>query len=206
MLNKKLGKIKKIKINDNEIVLSRSIIIPFYMAIASIILTFVVISLEIFLVTHNIISEELFNNSFVKICAGLLILMVSSFVFGVSKTPYKIRFNLTTRQIENLNINSNIIDILNFDEHEIQIISDNKIHSIQFFTPNNALALNLDVSSNDSISQETIKFITNNFKAKETQIDTTVTYDCIHCGYKQFVDFEYCPKCGKNDDGNTKNI
>lgn len=204
MLNEQFGGIKTSSINEQGVELKKSILAIFMYGIILVIVTIIVISLDIFLVTHNILSAEVFNKSFPGICAIFLIMLGKHFLFDLSKLPYKIRFNIADKQIEIYNIASNIINVKKFDENEIQVTSNNKHHVIHFFNTNNILSLNLTLSSNNITSKDIISFITKNFKAKETQIDTTITYDCIHCGYKQFADFEYCPKCGKNDDGNTK--
>lgn len=34
--------------------------------------------------------------------------------------------------------------------------------------------------------------------------DDATTYECIHCGYEDDNDFDYCPSCGKNDNGEIK--
>lgn len=36
-----------------------------------------------------------------------------------------------------------------------------------------------------------------------TDEDNEMQYECIHCGYTQTNNFDFCPKCGKNDDGYT---
>ena len=37
------------------------------------------------------------------------------------------------------------------------------------------------------------------FPTKKDGVETE--YECIHCGYTSEKDFNWCPKCKKNDDG-----
>lgn len=201
MLKNKIGKIKKDSISKDKITLTKSIFDVLLEGIVLIIISILLITTTVVLANYKVIPESIVNSFFPVLCVLLLVLLGKYFITKLFKTPYIICFNIPSKKIERLNINSNIIDSETFEDHQYIITNDSIDYIITLCNEKSGIAYNIVLASENITTKTITDFVKENFKAMKTDGVIVSTFECIHCKHEQSTDFDYCPKCGKNDDG-----